>query len=76
MLGWLFRLGEPRWELTKCPRWINPNSDTLHSAWDDNKVLIYRGRTYEYRVTPGAHGQGNYVIAKVERRKRRRRRRA
>ena len=64
MLGWLFGVGKALagtgWERTHCPGWVNPDNDTLRSAWERERVLIYRGRTYEYRVTPRLIAQGHW----------------
>ena len=60
------------------PGWVVESAirgNSLRSAWEDQKVLYYRGRTYEYHVWPITKGHGEWDIGRIQRRRRRKKKR-
>ena len=56
----------PRWVLQALP------TNTLRQAWERKQHLIFRGDTFEYRITPVSIAQGHWDIGQIERQPRRR----
>ena len=55
------------------PKWVmrSIKNDDLHAAWVDDRMLLFRGRSYTYRVTPAVEDQGHWMVGRMERQLRR-----
>ena len=55
------------------PKWIvqSLRNDDLRAAWEGGRLLLFRGRSYTYRVSPEIISQGHWDIGRMERQLRR-----
>ena len=53
-----------RWHSCQAPQWIERalDNNTLRAAWEGNRSLVLRGKTFEYRVYPKMASQGHWEI--------------